>query len=355
MTPSVHHAQPQKSNHQPFHRRLTLVTFLLLLITALVLTIVMVLPYLLAVVMGGILALSTLPIYRRLTPRYVRPSFAAFIVTVGIVLVILAPLSLFIAKAIEQGIVVAQNLSDNAFSLHTLIGRIAAWEPIHTLVGNQDTYLQDVGKSAMSIILGWITDVPDIILQMALACIACFFLLIDRQSFLKWILRCIPFDVDVGAKLARSFKDTAISTIWATLAAASAQSALMLFSFLALFIPAAFLAAGATFILAWIPLVGSSPVWIAGVIYLYSQQLFVKMGILIGCGLIIGIVDNFIRPLVLKGRSKMHPLVSLVAIFGGLKMFGILGVIVGPIIAAIVISLLSELNYTMDKNKTQKE
>ncbi|MCM2324552.1 MAG: AI-2E family transporter, partial [Oligoflexia bacterium] len=57
-------------------------------------------------------------------------------------------------------------------------------------------------------------------------------------------------------------------------------------------------------------------------------------------GLITGIVDNFVRPMVLKGRSKMHPLVSLVAIFGGIGMFGITGVFIGPIVAAILISLL---------------
>ena len=58
------------------------------------------------------------------------------------------------------------------------------------------------------------------------------------------------------------------------------------------------------------------------------------------CGLMTGIVDNVVRPMILKGRSKMHPLVSLVAIFGGIEMFGILGIFLGPILAAILIALL---------------
>jgi predicted PurR-regulated permease PerM len=47
-----------------------------------------------------------------------------------------------------------------------------------------------------------------------------------------------------------------------------------------------------------------------------------------------------VRPLILQGRSKMHPLVSLVAIFGGIEMFGLIGIFLGPILAAVLIALL---------------
>ena len=53
-----------------------------------------------------------------------------------------------------------------------------------------------------------------------------------------------------------------------------------------------------------------------------------------------GIVDHLVRPLVLKGRSDMHPLVGLVAIISGIQMFGIQGVLIGPILAAMLLSLL---------------
>jgi len=111
-------------------------------------------------------------------------------------------------------------------------------------------------------------------------------------------------------------------------------------SYLILGVPAAFLAAGATFLFAWIPLVGCSPVWLGGAIYLYSQAAILQAILMVVVGLMAGLVDNFVRPLVLQGRSKMHPLVSLVAIFGGIEMFGILGIFLGPILAAVLIALL---------------
>jgi predicted PurR-regulated permease PerM len=65
-----------------------------------------------------------------------------------------------------------------------------------------------------------------------------------------------------------------------------------------------------------------------------------KALLMVVVGLMAGLVDNFVRPLILQGRSKMHPLVSLVAIFGGMEMFGILGIFLGPILAAVLIALL---------------
>jgi predicted PurR-regulated permease PerM len=114
----------------------------------------------------------------------------------------------------------------------------------------------------------------------------------------------------------------------------------MLLGFLLLGVPAAFLAAGATFLFAWTPLVGSTPVWLAGAIYLYAPEALLRTLLMVACGLLAGLVDNFVRAMILKGRSKMHPLVSLVAIFGGIEMFGIMGIFLGPILAAVLIALL---------------
>ena len=147
-------------------------------------------------------------------------------------------------------------------------------------------------------------------------------------------------DADVRVQVVQSFHETAISVIWATVAAAAAQSAVMLLSYLTLGVPAAFLAAGATFLFAWLPLVGSTPAWLAGAIYLYLQDAMLKAILMVVFGLMAGLIENFVRPLILKGRSKMHPLVSLVAIFGGIGMFGIMGIFLGPILAAVLIALL---------------
>lgn len=144
-----------------------------------------------------------------------------------------------------------------------------------------------------------------------------------------WLHSKIPLDDDVRAALGQSFQATTASVVRATFVAAAVQSALMFLGFVVLGVPSAFLAGGATFLAAMIPLVGSAPVWISGAIYLWLQGSVVKMVILAVIGLFIGVVDNVVRPAVLKEGGDMHPLVSLVAIFGGIKSFGMIGVFFG--------------------------
>ena len=87
----------------PAHRRTTLVVFLILLSAVMVINVVMVLPYVLAVIMGGILALLAQPVWQWLTGHHVTPRVAAAVVVLGVVLVIIAPLAFFVTKAIQQG------------------------------------------------------------------------------------------------------------------------------------------------------------------------------------------------------------------------------------------------------------
>jgi predicted PurR-regulated permease PerM len=61
---------------------------------------------------------------------------------------------------------------------------------------------------------------------------------------------------------------------------------------------------------------------------------------MIAAGLFTGVIDNVVRTIVLKGRSNMHTLVTLVASFGGIGLFGIMGVFIGPVLASIGIALL---------------
>ena len=331
----------------PTQRRTTLVAFLVLLSAVLGLTVLMVLPYVLAVLMGGILALLSQPVLQWLTRHHVPTRVAAALVLLGVVLLLMVPLAFVVTKAIQQGITIGHNLAEGGVSVRALLDHVSGWTPIETLIGSPDAvetqarhWMQSVGVSATATIVGLAAHLPNLLLQLALASIACFFLLVDGHRLRDWLTDKIPIAGDVRVHVVQSFQETATSVIWATLAAAAAQSGVMLLSYLTLGVPAAFLAAGATFLFAWIPLVGSSPVWLTGAIYLYAQDALLKALLMVVLGLLTGLIDNVVRTLILQGRSKMHPLVSLIAVFGGIEMFGLIGIFLGPILAAVLITLL---------------
>ena len=98
-------------------------------------------------------------------------------------------------------------------------------------------------------------------------------------------------------------------------------------------------------ILAIIPLLGTAMIWVpAGVIGLMSGNYVSGVGILLFGAIIVGNLDNLLRPRLISGKTKVHPVVILIGFLGGLKLMGIIGFIVGPVILAILLTLIRFYN-----------
>lgn len=326
----------------------SLFAFMIILGLSLCAGLVMIAPYLQALFVGGILSLVMLPFYQLLRNRKIGRHLAAAVTTVAMVLLVVGPFLSFAAIAIKQATGIGQWLVRIEHdSLQDYLSQMSSWGPVRyfsidpTELGNHlKEILQYTGTVSTKFLLTLAGSVPEGILQLILACFACYCLLTDGRKFSEWVFGRIPMDPDIRKRITSTFKDTAISVVLASMAAAGAQSLVMMLGFLILRVPGAFLAGGATFILAFIPLFGSTPVWIVGSGYLYFQGSVPSAFVMLGFGIAAGTIDNFVRPVILKGRGEMHPLVSLVAIFGGLQWLGLFGVFLGPILAAIIITLL---------------
>ncbi|HVG19874.1 MAG TPA: AI-2E family transporter, partial [Blastocatellia bacterium] len=92
------------------------------------------------------------------------------------------------------------------------------------------------------------------------------------------------------------------------------------------------------------PLVGTAAVWLPATIYLLATGHYIQAVILAGWGAgIVGTVDNILRPYLISGRVQMHTLLIFFAVFGGVTVFGFLGLFIGPVILAVTITLLGLL------------
>lgn len=326
----------------------TLIGFVILLLLFLALNFAMVAPYLLALVMGGLLSITAKPLYRNLRGRGLGPKLASFLVVLATVGLVVIPVGIFTSVAVRQAIETAKLLIANKENLLTRLPDLfERWPLIREYVDNpQDLQtklgagLQNFLEGGTSRLLNLLGGAPEFGLQIAVAMITMFFLLVDGERFLAWFRSKVPLDRDVWKEVIDSVRFTTISTIWATVAAAGTQATILFVAYVALGVPQSFLAAGATFVFAWIPVLGSTPVWIVGALYLYFKATTAKAIVMIGMGLIASVSDNLVRPMILKGKSDMHPLVSLVSIFGGLHLFGIWGVFLGPILTAVLLALL---------------
>lgn len=326
----------------------TLITFLVLMLSLVVVNFVMVAPYLLAVLMGGILALISRPVYAWLRARGRGPKTAGALVTLGVFLGVVGPVALFTVAVVDQAVEVGKHISQNkTVSFESAKSMLTHWKPLRTIVGDAPEVekqlregMQKAGTFLSQALLGLFGSLPELLLQIVLALISCYFLLIDGRMFYTWVRERIPMDADVRERFFGSFHATAVSSLLSTVVAAVVQALIMFVAFLALGVPGAALAAGATFFFAWIPFLGSTPVAIVGIVYLYTQGETGRLIAMIAFAVVCGVSDNIVRPLVLKGKDDMHPLVGLVSIFGGIVMFGLFGVFIGPILTALMLSVL---------------
>lgn len=166
-----------------------------------------------------------------------------------------------------------------------------------------------------------------------------YFSLVDGRRLYSWIGSKLPLSADIRAELADSFHVATNAVIMASVAASATQATIIFIGFRILGVPSAMLAMGLTFVLSWVPNL-ASVVWLSGAIYLYSDGSMVRTGMMVVIGIVVGLVDNLVRPLVLRGQQEIHPMVSLVAILGGIATFGPAGVFLGPLVACMAIAVL---------------
>ncbi len=328
-------------------KRAHLYTFLGALLVCAGVVLWMIGPYCLALFLGGTAAMLCQPAQQWFLTK-MQPAFAAGAVAALALLLIVVPMAAFSILAVRQGVEIGRDLSElKEFSPRRLTAVLSRYDLVRTLVGDPAAVnarlkaaIQASGKFTGDALLSLSKDVPDYLLQLALALIAFYFFLLDGERFVEWALAFDVFDRNVQKRLVEAFRDTAISAVLAGLASAAAQAVLIILGFLALDVPGAFLAGGLTFFIAWIPVLGTVPASLAGVFFLYAQGETLKLALMVVLGLTAGIIDNLVRPWVLKGRADMHPLTGLLAVVGGIRLFGILGVFIGPILTAMLLALL---------------
>lgn len=93
-------------------------------------------------------------------------------------------------------------------------------------------------------------------------------------------------------------------------------------------------------ILAYLPLVGAGLVWIPAAGYLAWQGAYGKVLVLVGFGAVIAVMDYLIRNILVGGRSRLHTLLVFLSVLGGLQIFGFVGIVAGPLVVAVGITLL---------------
>lgn len=168
-----------------------------------------------------------------------------------------------------------------------------------------------------------------------------YFLLVDGPRLYHEILDLSPLKESDEKTLAKEINQTLQACIYGYILTALVQSILATIGFWIAGMPIALLLGVATFIMCFVPILGSASVWIPVFIYLLSMGRYgmaTFMGIY-GFFVISGI-DNILKPILIQEKTKIHPVLLFLAIFGGLKLWGPIGILAGPVLVAVLLASL---------------
>jgi len=186
-----------------------------------------------------------------------------------------------------------------------------------------------------------ISTTGSVMFQTAMLLIALFFLLTEGDRLVHWIDGVSPLERGRTLELFREVRRVAASVIFSSLVTASVQSAAALAGYLIASVPHPIFVTGLTFVVAFIPAVGAGMVAlaVAGFTWLTGRP-YAALFLAVWALLVVSLIDNLLRPYLIKDEIRMHGAVVFFALIGGLSAFGAVGLLLGPLIVALFLSAL---------------
>ncbi len=312
-------------------------------------------PYAGAILWGTVLAIVFAPLNRHLRDRMrQRRGLAATVTLVIIVALVLVPVALIIESVIAEGTTVYHRIQSGELDVGGRFQQLHAALPgwavdllnrfgLTNLEAVQARLSGFLGRGAQLIATQALSigqNTLQFVVALSVMNYLLFFLLRDGDVLSRSIREAIPMHPERQRNLARRFTTVIRATIKGNLVVALVQGALGWLTFLILGVGAPVLLGVLIALLSLLPAVGAPVVWVPVAIYLFATGhtwQAITLG-LVGA-LVIGSVDNVLRPILVGKDTKLPDYVVLIATLGGLAVFGANGFVIGPVIAALFVAV----------------
>ena len=305
-------------------------------------------PFLAPLAWAVVLVVVSYPVYARLARKW-NPTLAATASTVGVILILIVPALLVTGAFIHQGVEAVQEVQQQIQSGHfswvnDLWLRVQARFP-DANPGNLTTVIHryaDAGAAYLGSRLGAVLRNTAVFLfHLAVMILAMFYLFRDGDSIVARLREVLPFEKSHRDKMIDETRELIFASVTSSLVAAVAHGVLGGVAFGLTGIRAPIFWGVMMGFFSLIPVVGSALIWVpAAVSLMVDGHIGMGIALMIFCSVIVGLVDNIIRPWMISGRAEMGGLVVFISILGGISVFGMLGVVLGPIVVAAGASML---------------
>ncbi|HVG33430.1 MAG TPA: AI-2E family transporter [Pyrinomonadaceae bacterium] len=308
-------------------------------------------PFVNVLAWAAVLVIFFYPVHRRLVARTRRPSMSALLSSLFVIIVILLPLALITLAVVNELSGLLQNVQTRAATLldpnSPVMGRLTAW--LGQYVNVEQLYSQEfllerlkgLSGTVAGSTFGFVGGLLGVIVQVFFVIFTMYYLFRDGDRIVRALPEMLPLERSQSELIFTRTRDVIDASLYGVLVIAMIQGALGGLAFWVLGLPSAIVWAVVMIFLSMIPMAGAFIVWVPAAIYLAATGHWVKALILVAWGLlVIGTIDNFLRPKLVGEKTRLHELFIFFSVLGGLKVFGVLGIVLGPVVLAITLALL---------------
>ena len=328
---------------------------MLLFLAVIVLAIAVVYPFITPILSSVILAYIFYPVYKWFVKKTKKKNASAMIVSVLIVLLFIIPMGFMLSQLGREAnvgyVLVKQKLAssgiyENKCEEGAFCG-VLNYVKKYTSQQEIKIYIEDSLRKVSE----WIADttfslvfkIPTLVLNVLLTFFFTFFLLRDGDKVVDVAEKALPWERKFKGVIVKQIREVVHSVIYGFFILALIEGILAGLTFYFFGVNSPIIWGLVVAFLTFVPFVGAAVVWVpAMVLKLVNGSVGAAFGILVG-GLVIAYIDTFVKPRVIGGKAKVHPAVILLGLLGGLKLMGLAGIILGPIILSLFIMFVGIL------------
>lgn len=331
----------------------------------------MVIGFFIPIAWAGVFAITFYPLYLKILKKTKFKGPTSAMMCILIIVLIIGPFAYVFASLVQEGAnaVAKVNALYESGQLDTYLSFEIPWlknilEKLGEFVDisqfNLNNIIKDAADNVSTFLFsqtGWlISNGTKFVFYFGLMIFTMYYFFKDGESVIKQIKSVVPLTKDQVNRTFRQLRDVVYAAMYGGVVVALLQGLLGGILFAIFGIPSPVFWGAVMAILSVIPFVGAFVIYIpAGIILMFGGS-YVKGILVIGIGtLVVSQIDNVVRPILVSGRTEMHPLLLFFSMLGGVAMFGLLGVVLGPLIAAAFVTLLTILELKLHEGDEAAE
>ncbi|MBI2672365.1 AI-2E family transporter [Candidatus Woesearchaeota archaeon] len=329
--------------------------FLIAFFAVIVLGIFIVWPFLITIFGSIVLTYIFYPIYRKLLVLTKNKNLASFLVSLFLLLLLVVPIIIAANSVLQESVGLFYQIRNINVGVEDVLQKFISryFEDNIEVPAYITSSLNKLSIFLLQKTDTFILGIPGKILNLFVMFFIIFFLFKDGKDLVEKLKSELPLKERYKKDLIKKFDNTLYATVYGLLVASFVQSILAMIGFYIFDVSSPLLLGFLVFISSMLPFLGAAFIWLpAAIVKLATGDNFNGIGLLIYGTAAISLIDNVIKVKVIEKKSELHPALALLGVLGGLHLFGLTGILLGPLSLALMVVFFDF--YLIEKKEAKK-